>query len=166
MELTPYQHWLTNRSAIPKIVGILGIIFACVGAMTSAVWTWGSLDDLTRWDYEHAWDHVEIWLRVWGFASFGLFGLHLAASLFALGYRPIAPRLVMLYSILALALIVADIVLELALAPGASSHYRAIRESATTMHVVYSGLATPWPIIALILMSRKSAKAACTIPGS
>jgi hypothetical protein len=162
MEMTPYQRWLATRSAIPKVIGILGIIFACLGVATSAIWTWGSLDDLTHWDRDGVWTGVETWLRVWGFASCALFAIHLTAALFALGYRPMAPRLVTVYSVVALTLIVIDVVLEIVLAPTDSNYYyRSIRDSTTIMHIVYSGLAMPWPIVALILMTRKPAKAAC-----
>jgi len=161
LPLTPYQHYLATRSAIPKAVGMLAIIFASIGAMSSAVFTWGPLTDMSKWAVDNGWHTIRVWLYVWAFASCGLFALHVVAGVFAIMYRPAAPRLVSIYAIAAILLAVTDLVFALAIAPSTGSH---LRESVTISHALFSAIALPWPIIALLLMNTAAAKRACVIP--
>src|SRR2546425_389389 len=155
LALTPYQQYLATRSVIPKAVGILAIIFASLGAMSSAVFAWGPLTDMSRWADGHGWHTIRVWIYVWAFVSCGLFVLHLVAGAFAMMYRPSAPRLISIYAVLAIVLAVLDLVFVIAIAPTTSSH---LHESVTISHIVYSAVALPWPIMALLLMNTAAAK--------
>jgi len=164
--LSPYAQYSATRSAIPKVVGILAICFAAVGALGSGIWTWGPLDDLRMWDRDHLWGAAETWLFVWGGLSIGVFALHLIGGILSILYRPSAPRVITLYSIAALLLVVLDLILVNVLAPSGGPHHGAIHESVTSMHMAFCGLAFPWPVVALILMNTGAAKRACVIPPS
>ena len=164
MPLSPYAQYLATRSAIPKVIGILAICFASVGALGSGIWTFGPLEDLTRWDHDHVWGAMQTWLLVWGGLSVAVFALHLVSGIMSLLYRPSAPRLVTIYAIAALALLVVDLILVNVLAPSGGARHSAIADSVCAMHMVYCGLAFPWPVVAVILMNTKGAKRACVIP--
>jgi hypothetical protein len=161
---SPLAQYLATRSAIPKIVGILAMIFAPVGAMASAIWTWGPLDDIGRWS-EGDWDAVSKWLLAWGMVSGLLFAVHLIAGIMAMLYRPSAPRWTTIYAIAAILLGILDAVLVVVLSPsGGGHHYIGLHESVVTMHLVFCVLSLAWPITAAILMNTARAKRACVIP--
>ena len=155
--------YLTKRSSIPRVVGILAIVFACVGLCSAALWVWGPLDDLSIWSRATGWSSVRAWLLVWGGLSVGVFVLHLVAGIFAVMYRPRAPRLVTWYAIAALLLAALDAALVVALAPSGGPHHAALWESMCLMHLAYSAIAVPWPIVAVLLMNTTGAKRACVI---
>ena len=163
--LSPLAQYLVTRSAIPKVVGILAMIFAPIGAMASAIWTWGPLDDVSRWS-EGGWGTVSTWLLVWGVLSGLVFALHLLSGITAMLYRPSAPRWTTIYAIAAIVLALLGAAMVALLSPSGGTHYRGLHESVVLMHYVFAGLALPWPITALLLMNTASAKRACVIPPS
>ena len=158
-----YVQYLARRSSIPRVVGTLALIFACIGLCSAALWVFGPLDDLSEWSRATGWSSVRAWLLVWGGLSVGVFALHLVAGIFAVMYRPHAPRLVTWYAIAALLLAALDAILVVTLAPSGGPHHAALWESLCLMHLVYSGLAAPWPIVAVLLMNTTGAKRACVL---
>ena len=89
-----------KRSAIPKVVGILMIVFAGLGLVHSLI----SLiqAQLLNEGFEGhermaQFAHVAL---IFGLVDLGVGVLHLAAGLRALGYKESAPRLTMLYGVL------------------------------------------------------------------
>ena len=157
--------YLAMRSGVPRVVGILAIVFSGIGLIATAIWTFGPLDDVSRWDHAHLWASARVWLIVWGGLSAGVFALHLVAGILAVRYRPSAPRAVTVYAIAAILLAVADLVLVCVLAPDGGAHHHAIHYSVTDMHIAHAILALPWPILALILIHLPASRRSCVIGG-
>jgi hypothetical protein len=163
-QLTPYAQYLATRSAIPRVVGILATIFAAIGLLGSIIWVWGPGTDLSIRHRDGRWDAEHYWLLTWGALSAAVFVVHLVAGLMSISYRPSAPRLARIYGVAAIALALLDVVLVLALEPSGGHHHAELHESVVTLHIVFSGIALPWPITMLILMETSAAKRACVIP--
>jgi len=155
---TALGHYLATRSAIPRVVGILAILFACVGLGSTGLWVWGPLDDLGRWGRHSG---LPAWLWTWGALSLVVSVLHFAGGLSAMFYRRRAPRLLTAYAIGAIAVAAADVIVLLAVAPSTGSHHWRISDSVLIPHFIYSGVAWMWPTLVLILMNVHSAKSAC-----
>jgi hypothetical protein len=156
-----------QRSAIPKVVGILAIVFACFGALFALVIHFGPLSDLNRWGVSRQAPALVNWM--WGSLalSAGVFALHMIGGITALMYRPVAPRLVTAYAILAILLAISDIVLSTMLVPANlrfdTYSYLSVAQVKESMMVraVIEGLCIPWPVVALALMNTRGAKHAC-----
>jgi hypothetical protein len=156
-----------QRSVIPRVVGILAIVFSCIGALTALVIHFGPLADLERWEVTRQASSLVSWM--WGSLALAgaVFVLHLVAGIAAVSYRPWAPRLISAYAILALLLAVTDLVLSVALVPDHldfGMHYASVASVKESMMArsVFEGLAIPWPIVALVLMNLAGARKACT----
>src|SRR5688572_12703568 len=106
------------RSAIPRVVGIIAIIFAVIGVGCSAFWTWGSLHDIKLWDGGSKLGFVVNWLYVWMAVSVLLFAVHLAGGVMACQYKPLGLRLLTGYAVGALVLIALDLVVVVGFVSG------------------------------------------------
>jgi Na+/proline symporter len=154
-----------SRSATPRVVGILAIVFASIGVLFALVVHFGPMSDLDRWGVSKQASGLMSWM--WGSLalSIGLFALHMIAGVCALIYRPSAPRLITAYALFAILLGVADIVLSMALIPDnlqlADYISRSQVKESMLVRAVFAGIALPWPIVALALMNTRSAKVAC-----
>jgi hypothetical protein len=157
----PYAYYPRppQRSAIPRVVGILAIVFASIGVLSSAVFTLGPLSDLADWRLLDELSGVVTWLWVWLGLSVALFVLHLVAGILACGYRPSAPRLINAYGVLAIALAVADAVALGVLVPGDA--FAELRESVLHTHYFFEAVAVSWPIVAMALINSARSRAAC-----
>jgi hypothetical protein len=154
------------RSAIPRVVGILAIVFSCIGALFAVLMHFGPLADLESWGVTGQAGSLVSWM--WGSLalSAAVFVLHLVGGIAAVTYRPSAPRLLTAYAILALLLAVADIILSNALVPSYidfGNRYvtvHTLRESMMARSVL-EVMAVPWPIVALILINLGGSRQAC-----
>ena len=162
-QLTRPDHLESRRSSIPKVVGILGIIFSAFGIIGSLAMTFGPADALRRFDAtSNMLGGFGTWMNVYMVIAALLFGLHLTGAIQSIRYAPSAPRFMTLYGVLALVLLAADIALSIALFPdGRGFMRRALYEEMVYPRLGMAVLALPWPIIALALMNSKSARAAC-----
>jgi hypothetical protein len=154
------------RSAIPRVIGILATVFAVVGALFMAVWTFGPLSDLSGHHLLDKMSGMVSWFYACAALSVVVFGLHLAGGIFAIVYRFTGLRLLTLYGVLAILLVIADAILVIVLMPdhieGRAGLTSDIRFSVTIMRIVFDGLALPWPIVVLALANTPRARAACT----
>jgi hypothetical protein len=160
-----YQHQ-PQRSAIPKVIGILMIIFASIGLLGGLLGLAGGGNaDLFRGVPEYkTWRTVELLLTVVGL---GIAGLELYAGVRALGYKSNAVRLAKTYAIIAMTVVIVNVILVFAwakpmlvkamgdLGPQVSAIFGVVM-------IVISIFGLAWPTIVLILMTRPAAKAACT----
>lgn len=153
-----------QRSGIPRVLGVLAIIFSCFGLLGSAIWAFGPLSDIKEYGASDL-DPIKTWLYVWMLLSAGVFVLHLIAGIYAVQYKLTGLKLMTIYAVAALALILIDVVLVNVLIP---SRYQydtrgddGVWFSVRTMHLVFSGMAAPWPIIALALARNGRAQEAC-----
>lgn len=159
MHPSPFQPQRTPaRSAIPRTIGILAIIFACIGLGGSILFSLGPLSDVVRWrDDAEQLGFIVTWLYLWAALSMVLFVLHLVGGILACTYRPIGLRLLTAYAVGALILVVLDLVLL----NGYVSGWR-FRESLTIPRSIFALVALPWPIVVLALVNGRRAKQACT----
>jgi hypothetical protein len=160
-----------TRSAVPRVVGILAIIFASIGLMGSLIWAYGPMSDIYDWNLEGELGSIITWLWVWMGLSVVVFVVHLVGGIQAIRYKRSGLRLLTVYAIAALALALVDAVLVYALMPsrieGVDGFWRTheeVRFSISTMHAVFSGMALPWPIVVLALVNGARAKEACGTP--
>lgn len=151
-----------DRSSIPKVVGILAIIFSVIGLLGALVQTFGIYGQL---DEKHipssALGSFATWNIINMVLAAGVFGIHLAAGILSVRYSPRAPKFITIYGIFALALLVANIALTAALFPDLVSLTLDNPEYARYGLEV---LALPWPIVALALMNTRRARQACADP--
>ena len=149
---------LPRRSATPRVVGILALVFACIGIATSLIWTFGPLHDIDRWGEHERLAGVITWMYAWLAMSAVLFGVHLTGAILAITYKPAGLRLLTGYAVGALALVVIDLVMMHGFVPR-SEHD--IYSSVTIARTVFDGLAAPWPVIVLALVNSRGARLAC-----
>ena len=149
------------RSAIPKVVGILMIVFASLGLLHSLISMFqAQLVSETFHSHEmEGFVHVAL---IFGLLDVGIGFLHLAAGLRALGYKESAPRLTMLYGVLKIVTTVGLLVVTYAFMRRALDGAGSEESAIIGFGFVLVGLFyMAWPIVAMALMSRPSAKAAC-----
>jgi hypothetical protein len=153
---SPYYPQLApTRSGIPRVIGILAIIFSCMGAAGSLLFTLGPIADLNR--HRDELGFIMTWVYLWAGISFGLFVLHLVGGILAVTYRTIGLRLLTGYAVAALVLIVLDLVLLNGFAPDL---YR-VKKSLAFPRTVFDLMALPWPVIVLALVNGRRAKQSC-----
>jgi hypothetical protein len=155
-----YPPPMPSRSVIPRVVGIIALPFACVGLVTSLVWTFGPLHDINRWGVSERLGGITTWLYAWLAISVLLFGVHLVGGILAILYKPAGLRVLTGYAVGALALIAIDLVMMHGFMPRIPDHD--VHSSVTMARTVFDGLAAPWPVIVLALVSSRGARAACS----
>lgn len=161
-----------SRPAGPRVVGIMGIIFAAIGFGSSLVFTFGPLSDVARWKARSAFndargldsygagsvDGITNWLYAWAALSFVLFALHLAGSIMAITYKRSAPKILTAYGVGAIILIIIDLVMVHGFVPRSGFD---LYGSITISHSIFSGIAFVWPVVVLALINTRKAREAC-----
>src|SRR5512138_2113831 len=127
-----------RRSATPRVVGILALVFASIGIASSLIWTFGPLHDIDRWDEHERLAGIITWLYAWLAMSVVLFGVHLTGAILAIMYKPAGLRMLTGYAVGAITLVVIDLVLMHGFVPR-SDHD--IYSSVTIARTVFDGLA-------------------------
>jgi hypothetical protein len=141
-------------SSIPRVVGILAIIFSVIGLGIAAIFFVGPMGVLER---RTSWDHhkvLQTWMIVWGLSSLVLFVLHLAGGILGIMNRTLGLRVLTAYAIAAIVLVVLDVVVLGFYAQGRAW------DKIGMPHLGYSFLAVAWPIVALVLVNTRRARAA------
>jgi hypothetical protein len=148
------------RSAIPRVVGIIGIVLSVIGLLSSGVFGFGPLSDIRRWGSQADLSTVTTWLYGWMALSLVIFALHFVGSILAIMYKPTGSKLLTSYAVSAMVLIVIDMVMCHGFVT--RGHDFDIYGSVTISHTVYSGIAFPWPVVVLALINSKRAREACS----
>src|SRR6185295_4728381 len=97
-----YAPQITRRSAIPKVMGILMIIFASlglIGSLMGLVSNAGGRDAFAMVPALKTWSTIELLFSLFGL---GIGFLHLIAGAKAVAYKSAAPRLAVTYAIVAM----------------------------------------------------------------
>jgi hypothetical protein len=153
----------TPRSATPKVVGILAIVFASLGLLTATL-PLGMFEDIDVYVANAGpIDDYLTWLLINSLAGLLLFGVHLTAGIFSVRYSARAPRWMTAYGIAAIVLGIVDIVVSVMTFPeGPSSRVCAVGfDDLVGPRITLAAIALPWPIVALVLMNMRSAKQSC-----
>ena len=152
-----------ERSSIPKVVGILAIVFASLGLLVALVMPWGITDELPKLALTtDVLGTFWTWTKIWTALSIGLFGLHLAGGILAACYARRAPLLLTLYGALALALAIADVVLSVTTFPSGLS--TEVFDNTAGPRIALAVVSVPWPIVVLALINQRSARQSCGHP--
>lgn len=154
------------RSAIPKVVGILMIIFATLAlvlGLRSLVQDAGGgmFGNVAAFK---TWNRIELVFDVVGLA---ISALHLYAGFRAMGYKTNAPRVAFGYGVISIVVgLIQGALLFAWIKPMLDEAFRVLEISGGStvfggfmMFALLLGLA--WPILVIILMTRPAAKAAC-----
>ena len=152
----------TMRSSIPKVVGILMIIFASLGLIGGLIGLAGNAANEGLKELPEFKTYMTMNL-VYTVVGLGISGLHLFAGVRAIGYKANAPKLAMMYG-------ATNIIVSIAWGAVVFAWLKpAIEKAAGGMGAAVVGfgvmfgviISVAWPIIVLSLMSRPAAKAAC-----
>ncbi len=155
-----------GRSGIPKVVGILMIVFASLGLLFTllALASAGTGSDYREMQSLPAFKTLTTMQLVFNAVGVCIGILHLVAGISAVRYKASAPKLAMSYAVLNIVTTIAYLVMVFAwLKPALEKAGFPEAGSVVGGVLLVSGvLSVTWPVIVLVLMSRPSARAACT----
>ncbi len=152
-----------TRSAIPKVIGILAIVFASLGIVGSLAMAFGFDEELARWGVtRHDLGDYGAWMMISLAPMTALFALHLTAGILSVRYSRWAPNLMTAYAILALVLIAVDCIIIATTFPGGTQSR--LFDDLAGPRLGLAFIATPWPIVALVLMNLRGTRDACKAP--
>ncbi len=152
------------RSSIPKVLGILMLIFAGLGLLLSlAGMAAAAAQDVSRLSPVEV-GRLKLFNLVSNLSGLAAGGLHLAAGILAVGYHRAAPLWSTLYAGMALVRVIVVTALYYAwLAPivtrGTS---KAFSQGYGVGVVVGTAILAIWPAVVVTLMNREAARTACS----
>ncbi len=164
-----YYQQMPQRSAIPKVIGILMIIFGALGILGGLIGLAGNGglggNELFREVPElKTYRTIEMLTSV---LSLGISILQLYAGVRAIGYKSNAIGLAKAYAITRIVAEITSVILVYVWMKPIMDE--AFRDSGMNIGGVMGGfmliftlIAVAWPIVVLVLMTRPAAKAACT----
>ena len=150
-----------GRSGIPKVVGILMIIFASLGLLFGLIGLAGN-SGTGAMDGVAAWKTFRNMSLIFGIIGLGISVLHLVAGIQSIRYKANAPKLAVAYGALNIVSQITFAVLFYAWLKPALDKVPGASELIGGMLVISLIIGVTWPIIVLALMTRPGAKAACT----
>jgi hypothetical protein len=142
------------RSPIPIVVGVLMIVLASIGLVATAVNLHGATSHRLI-AASPSFAKLTVMITILD-ALVGL--MHLTAGIAAVRYRRGAPERAITYAFARILLTMGS-----TLALVMFSRHELGSSTATSGLVVLAGLMTVWPVVVIALMTRPSARAACTI---
>jgi hypothetical protein len=146
------------RSAIPRVIGVMAIVFACIGFALALLFGLAQLRNTSRWDDADEFSALLTWYEIWLGTSIVLFALHLFGGVFSCMYRKLGLRLLTAYGIGAVALVIIDLV-SLHYMPDMRRHDR--HGLGILMRGLFDIIALPWPIVVLALVNLRRSRMAC-----
>ncbi len=152
-----------QRSAIPKVIGILMIIFGSLGLLSGLFGILGNSGGEELFGEDDAFRTFTRMSQLFNFVGIGVSCLHLIGGLKCVGYKESAPKLAVAYALLnMITSIIWGVIVYAWLKPmldGVGNGMGGFVGIAMLFGMVIS---LAWPIIVLSLMTRPAAKAACT----
>lgn len=155
-----------QRSAIPKVIGILMIIFASIGLLGSLISLSGGSGAGEMFKEIPEFKTMRTIELLTGVIGIAYGALHLYAGVRCVGYKANAVGLAKAYAIIAMVVVIANAILQFAwLKPMME---KALGGSGINAGGLLGGflvigilIGLVWPTLVLILMTRPAAKAAC-----
>jgi hypothetical protein len=149
-----------RRSSIPRVIGILAIVFASLGLLGALGISFGVDEDLAR----HGTTRENLgtfgsWMLAYAPLAGLVFAVHLTAGIQSVRYAASAPRWMTIYGALAIALVLTDLAVSVATFPHLMS--QEFQEDLLDPRLGLAVHSLPWPIIALVMMNQRSARLAC-----
>jgi len=157
-----------QRSAIPKVIGILMIIFASLGLLGSLLNLAGGTGNSLMREIPEL-KTIRTVEMVTGLIGLGYGILHLYAGIRCVGYKSNAVSLAKAYAIIAMVVVVINAILTFVWMKPIMD--KAFAGSGVNMGGMLGGfmfigvlIGLAWPTLVLVLMTRPAAKAACVNP--
>lgn len=156
-----------NRSPIPKVIGILMIIFASLAMLANLVGLANSSNPAL--DHLEAWRTFERVSVIMGLIQLPISVFQLVTGIWLVKYKAGAPKLALIYGLLAAVHTIANAVIvfgfvkpALEAAMKGLGGMNGMMSNVIGASVVFGSIiGLAWPIVILTLTSRPSAKAAC-----
>lgn len=147
-----------TRSAIPRVLGILAIIFSTIGLLFSLVQTVGTHSDISALRLEASeLGSFGDWITAYLVFAILVFALHLTAGVLSVRYSPRSIKWMNGYAISALLLAVANISIT------AATYPELLKITDGHMGRIFLDVcALPWPIVVLSLMNLQRTQEACS----
>lgn len=161
-----------RRSAIPKVMGILMIVFGSIGILGAFI----SLALKGRSEFSHVpeWQTVEtISLYMALLVALPMAAFQLTTGIISVKYKASAPKVATILAIAKMVMTVVEMIVTYKYTMAAlevvfgergrlDSFVRSTMETSMKIGMVFGGIVgLAWPILILILMNRPAAKAAC-----
>lgn len=159
----PNAHAGGGRSGIPKVMGILMIVFASLGLLFTLIGAGGPSD--TGGLESELLDKLKLFANIDLIVGLLIGILHLVAGIMSVRYKTNGPKLAIIYGISKIVWTVLSLVLVYAWLIPAMDKLGApgsVKSVFAGMFVVIGIINIIWPVIVLSLMTRPKAKAACT----
>ena len=151
-----------NRSGTPKVMGILMIVFACLGLLTTLASFGGQDVSELGPEWQEKFSSVNSYLTVLSVVGLALGVLHLIAGIAAVGYKRNAPKLAKIYALTALANVLIGMIITYSLLKPLLDEMGGLGGAVGGMVIVFSLIGAIWPVLVLVLMGGEKSKAACT----
>jgi hypothetical protein len=149
-----------RRSSIPRVIGILAIVFASLGLVGALTLSFGVDEDLARrGTTRENFGAFGSWTLAYAPLAGLVFAVHLTAGIQSMRYAASAPRWMTIYGALAIALVLTDLAVSVATFPHLTS--QKLQEDLLDPRLGLAVLSLPWPIIAIVLMNQRTARLAC-----
>jgi hypothetical protein len=154
-----------QRSSIPKVMGILMIVFASLGLLFTLP-SLGGPKGAEELNGIAEWDKLVQFVKIFAFMDLGIGALHLFAGIRLVGYKKNGPMLAYIYAILRIvASIVSLAVVYAWLVPALDKLDTPGVQDAKTiiggLFVFSAVISSIWPTLILILVSRRGSRDAC-----
>jgi hypothetical protein len=153
------------RSAIPKVIGILMIIFGCLGLLGSLINFAGGFGQAELMRQIPEWGKLKTLTTVTSVLSLVMAIFQLYVGIRCVGYKPNAPTLARIYGIVGIINVIVGMVIAFAVINPILDKAPAMRALGGgftgIITVVASLLSVAWVIVILTLMGKQSAKDAC-----
>jgi hypothetical protein len=154
----PYGGPAQVRSGIPKVMGILMIVLASLGLLGTLVGLSGFGNNEALRGYAD-YDTYLTYQKIANVFGLGLGVLHLLAGIRSVGYKANAPKLAIIYAVLAIVNTVVGLIVMYAwMMPNMPEQ---IRGAMSVGFVIGGMIGLSYPTVVWALMSRPAAKAAC-----
>lgn len=156
------QPMMPQRSGIPKVMGILMIIFASLGMLGSlAMLAANPLDKIPGGGLVPGFDNLKTVITILSVLGLGVGVLHLIAGIACVGYKRSGPGLALGYAIIRIVAAVIEVALVYAWMKPALEVVPHMKDEIIGQMIGSSLVAIVWPVLVLILLTRPNAKAAC-----
>jgi hypothetical protein len=160
-----------RRSAIPKVIGILMIIFGSLGLLGGLIGLVMPSDK--TFNHLQAWKDFERITSIFGIIGLPVSAMQLFTGIMCVKYKVIAPKLALVYGLLAALLTISNAVIMFGfMKPALDAAMREAGGGGPMAGAMSAGIGVgvifgtiiglSWPTVIIALMTRPGAKAACT----
>ena len=149
-------HRPVAHSVLPRVTGIIAIVFACIGLMFTFASAFGFQAEAGKYDELGAFGDWQMWYLAPGLL---VFALHLIGGILCTLYKRKGPNWLTAYGILALLLIIVDVIITVKSIPGGTRGPMFEDLAAPRLGLALFGFV--WPIVVLVLINDGKSRGSC-----